>query len=220
MLTFFTLRPSEYALPLILIWTEGGLFGREWHGDTNLRRGTGGSERQLRSETSGGPQNFDRRALQRLAGKGDTGVERDGRIRRQLLEPRLDREPPVLDEPELAFPVEVEPAAVERLVVRIPEPPARGPWQSDTQAAHAWRAGWRSTRQRACLPLPARGSLLEVKEPMSGTASGPWSGSVDLANHALITGGAAAANDGPMLAGVPAYDGLAVVIDETQMRFR
>jgi hypothetical protein len=31
---------------------------------------------------------------------------------------------------------------------------------------------------------------------------------------------AAAANDGPMLAGVPAYEGLAVVIDETQMRFR
>ncbi len=31
---------------------------------------------------------------------------------------------------------------------------------------------------------------------------------------------AAAANDGPMSAGLPAYEGLAVVIDETQMRFR
>ena len=61
---------------------------------TNLRRGTGRSERPLRSETSGGPQNLDRRALQRLAGKGDTGVERDGRIGRQLLEPRLDPDSP------------------------------------------------------------------------------------------------------------------------------
>jgi hypothetical protein len=47
--------------------------------------------------------------------------------------------------------------------------------------------------------------------------------SADLAYHALITAAAAAAaaeNDGPMFAGLPAYEGLAVVIDETQMRFR
>ncbi len=59
---------------------------------------------------------------------------------------------------------------------------------------------------------------MEAREPPSGAASGPWLDSVDLANHTLITGGGG--NDGPMLAGVPAYEGLAVVIDETQMRFR
>ena len=63
---------------------------------------------------------------------------------------------------------------------------------------------------------------MEAREPPSGTASGPWLDSVDLANHALITGGGGGGggNDGPMFAGLPAYEGLAVVIDETQMRFR
>ncbi len=63
--------------------------------------------------------------------------------------------------------------------------------------------------------------MLEAREPPSGAASGPWLDSVDLANHAPITAAAAAAaKDGSMLVGVPAYEGLAVVIDETQMRFR
>jgi hypothetical protein len=63
--------------------------------------------------------------------------------------------------------------------------------------------------------------MLEAREPPSGAASGPWLDSVDLANQALITGGGGGgANDGPMSEGVPAYEGLAVVIDETQMRFR
>ena len=60
---------------------------------------------------------------------------------------------------------------------------------------------------------------MEAREPPSGTASGPWLDTVDLANQALITA-TAVAHDGPMFAGVPAYEGLAVVIDETQMRCR
>ena len=64
--------------------------------------------------------------------------------------------------------------------------------------------------------------MLGARGPPSGAASGPWLDSVDLANHAPITAAAAAAaaKDGSMLVGVPAYEGLAVVIDETQMRFR